>query len=619
MRKHLLFALLGMAAMFIGCSQEENAITPSGSKTVSFTIAVNDGVDTRAVTEPTVKPTRYIMEVYEGTTSKDAVQATQVEQAEGTFDVILKDGQDYTILFWADYGTAKGSDNVFDASKLREVKIATGKVATKAAFAGVAKFKVGTDDATKYTAVTLSHAVAQVNFKQTTTLSATPGKLTVKYPESYSLNVEGYTVAKIDGAVTHELTCNAVTTGVIATDYIIATNDDQTLMNIEATLDSETKKDISNAPFRRNYSTNISGKYSDKNSATLTVSCDDTWAGDLEPEEESWYVKGKATGNFEIGTAKELRELAGLTNGDPTTLTTYGEYSKLNFSGKTITLTADIDLEEEAWIPIGNTSSAYFSGSFNGNGKTISGLNVNTSGGYSGFFGFIFNGSVRNLHIEGGTVTDNSQYAIAGGIVGAASNTIIENCSSSAVVSAENKGLAGGIVGTLSGNQQGLTKIVGCYATGNITGTTVGGICGNSTVGIQACYYNGGTLTQKGAVEGDNVGIGGIIGLISEPFSGPVPDILNCYASATFNSATINIGGIIGGIAETFFAMSSDNINYCVHAISGITAGVGNQSSWDVSKSVSNITDEISWLNTNLPGAVGYKFKADGTLEKVTQ
>lgn len=294
MRKHLLFALLGMVAMFTGCSQEDNLGSQSAGKVTSFTLAVDDGVETRAgVTEPADKPTRYIMEVYEATTSVGATQANQVVQSTNTFNVTLKDGQDYTILFWADYGTPEGSDNVFDATKLREVKIATGKVATKAAFAGVAKFKVGTDDAAKYTAVTLKHAVAQVKFSQTGALTATPSKLKVKYPESYSLNVEGYTTTPITEEVTHELACNAVTTGVIATDYIIASNEDNALMTIEATLDSEAKKDISNAPFRRDYTTTISGAYSDKYSATLTVSCDAEWSTDEDivfPESSSPLV-----------------------------------------------------------------------------------------------------------------------------------------------------------------------------------------------------------------------------------------------------------------------------------------------------------------------------------------
>lgn len=281
MRKNFLLALLGMAAMFAGCSQEDNLANQSTDKVMSFTVGVDEGVNTRA-SAPSELPTRYIMEVYEATTSVGAAQATQVEQSANTFNVTLKDGKDYTILFWADYGTPQGSDNVFDASKLREVKIATGKVATKAAFAGVVQFKVG--QGTIPTAVTLKHAVAQVKFSQTGALTATPSKLTVKYPESYSLNVEGYATATITGEVTHELACNAVTTGVIATDYIIASNADNALMTIEATLDSEAKKDISNAPFRRDYTTTISGAYSDKYSATLTVSCDAEWTEDNNEE-----------------------------------------------------------------------------------------------------------------------------------------------------------------------------------------------------------------------------------------------------------------------------------------------------------------------------------------------
>lgn len=277
MRNQILVALLGMATMLAGCSQEENAITLSGSKATSFTIAVDDAV-TRAVTEPTDKPTRYIMEVYEGTTSKDATQAVRTEQAENTFDVVLKDNQDYTILFWADYGTAKGSNNVFDASKLREVKIATGKVATKAAFAGVAKFKVGTNEASEYTTVTLKHAVAQVNFKQSVALTTSSNTLTVKYPESYSLNVEDGSTIKTTGDVTHTFTYNNTVAGTIATDYIIVPTAEKAMMTITATLNSETAKEISNASFQRNYRTNISGSFSDKYSATLSVTCDADWS-----------------------------------------------------------------------------------------------------------------------------------------------------------------------------------------------------------------------------------------------------------------------------------------------------------------------------------------------------
>lgn len=282
MRKHLVFALLGMVTMFASCSQEENLGSQSTDKVTSFTVAVDDGVKTRAVTEPTDKPTRYIMEVYEGTTSKDATQAARVVQDNGKFEnVVLKDNQAYTILFWADYGTTQDSGNEYDTSDLRKVKVASSG-ATKVAFAKSIKFTVGTGGIP--TDIVLEHAVAQVNFIQTGTLTAQPKKLRVSYYSSYSLNVEDYAATEIAASVAHTLDCNSVTTGTIATEYIFVSNEEGAVINIDATLDSETKKEISNAPFRRNYATNISGAYSDKYSATLKANCEGDWTGNSDKE-----------------------------------------------------------------------------------------------------------------------------------------------------------------------------------------------------------------------------------------------------------------------------------------------------------------------------------------------
>ena len=135
MRNQILVTLLGIAAMLTGCSQEDGTLAPSENKTASFTVAVDDGVVTRAGTET---PTRYIMEVYEAETSTGQAHATPVVQSSNTFNVTLKNNQDYTILFWADYGTVEntGSANEYDASALRAVKVVDRKVATNAAFAG---------------------------------------------------------------------------------------------------------------------------------------------------------------------------------------------------------------------------------------------------------------------------------------------------------------------------------------------------------------------------------------------------------------------------------------------------------------------------------------------------
>ncbi len=83
-----------------------------------------------------------------------------------------------------------------------------------------------------------------------------------------------------------------------------------------------------------------------------------------------------------------------------------------SFSGKTVVLSTDIDLENKAWTPIGQTGDTQFGGTFDGNGKTISNLNIDTSdklgsanSEYStGLFGWLNAGTVKNLTIDGATI-----------------------------------------------------------------------------------------------------------------------------------------------------------------------------------------------------------------------
>lgn len=72
----------------------------------------------------------------------------------------------------------------------------------------------------------------------------------------------------------------------------------------------------------------------------------------------------------------------------------------------------DIDLggaEKGSWTPIGNSLGSTYTGTFDGQNHTISGLYINTTGGYKGLFGFIGavldeenrQGSVQNLFVDG--------------------------------------------------------------------------------------------------------------------------------------------------------------------------------------------------------------------------
>lgn len=110
-------------------------------------------------------------------------------------------------------------------------------------------------------------------------------------------------------------------------------------------------------------------------------------------------------------------------------------------------LTADIDMNEVAWSPIGNKELP-FNGHFNGNGFKIKNVNVATSSGYGGLFGYISDGSVKNLTIENINVNSTAGDYI-GGLVGYAKNATIENV----FVEGNNqiKTTAGSYVGMIAG------------------------------------------------------------------------------------------------------------------------------------------------------------------------
>ncbi len=94
-----------------------------------------------------------------------------------------------------------------------------------------------------------------------------------------------------------------------------------------------------------------------------------------------------------------------------------------SYKGKTIALISDIDLENMEWAPIGNGTNK-FSGTFDGQEHTISNLNV-TAEKNAGFFGYAQDGgNVKNLKINGATVSANDY---AGAIIGRGYTDIV-NC-----------------------------------------------------------------------------------------------------------------------------------------------------------------------------------------------
>ena len=177
-------------------------------------------------------------------------------------------------------------------------------------------------------------------------------------------------------------------------------------------------------------------------------------------------------------------------------------------------LVNDIVLDSsEAWTPIGNytiENQIFYKGTFDGNGHTISGLNVTGELKNAGLFGVVtHNGTIKNLTVAG-NVSPSIIQCGAGGIVGRASDAAkIENCSNHCSVTGRNSSIIGGISGY---NVDG-AKIIDCYNVGTISGTFAqgaGGIAGHNSGTISNCY-NVGTVsipnsTSVGEIVGNNYG-----------------------------------------------------------------------------------------------------------------
>ena len=212
-----------------------------------------------------------------------------------------------------------------------------------------------------------------------------------------------------------------------------------------------------------------------------------------------------------IYTAADLAQLATDVNGGN------------NMSGKTVLLMNDIDLSAYAnWTPIGTftrhplQASYPFSGVFDGQGYSITGLKMSGNEDWKGLFGYAYceairNVVIRNPEIEGkdqvGALVGYQAYSNqgikncaviggkiqgrnhVGGLVGYMEESPIQNCYSTCEVVAMSF-YAGGIVG----DHRVVASIRNCYATGNISGTYSGGIVGVAQ-DVERCVALGQTVT----------------------------------------------------------------------------------------------------------------------------
>ena len=233
---------------------------------------------------------------------------------------------------------------------------------------------------------------------------------------------------------------------------------------------------------------------------------------------------------YEISNAGQLYWFAGLVNG---TL----DGVKQNPSANAI-LTANITVNENlldslqydaegnvsngsdfiSWTPIADCMEDHttqYSGTFDGNNKTVSGLYLNGNSTRIGLFGSSeADGNIKNVGVVDSYFKGND---FVGGVCGRNDGTITNCYNAGNLTAIDPTAAIGGICGY---NDNGGT-IANCYNTGTVTATgsvaSVGGVCGCSTAPISNCYNTGTvTATSSGA------DISGICGY----YFGPVT---NCY------------------------------------------------------------------------------------------
>lgn len=250
---------------------------------------------------------------------------------------------------------------------------------------------------------------------------------------------------------------------------------------------------------------------------------------------------GTAAYPYQISTADQLKLFRDIVNGSNGQTQNRGAYA---------VLTADIDLNNEPWTPIGPSESGSYTGTFDGGGHTISGLNVTGEFVYAGLFGTVKDGTIKSLTVAGKVSPSNSQ-CIVGGIVGYASNAVIKNCSNHCSVTGRTTSIIGGIAGFNSSG-----AIIDCYNVGTISGINyaeaIGGIVGSNSGTISNCY-NVGTVsndTSVGEIAGHNNGT-----------------VENCYYLAGTNLNAVGQNNSNGNITKTESKTAANFANDTVLAL----------------------------------------------------
>lgn len=247
------------------------------------------------------------------------------------------------------------------------------------------------------------------------------------------------------------------------------------------------------------------------------------------------------------------------------------------------------------FIPIGTDYSLYFSGIYDGDNHSITGLKINnTTLANAGLFGATNSAIVSNLKLINVNITGGST---AGGLIGYQINGSVTNCSTSGTISATGSGVfGGGVVGYSAGN---LSK---SYSTANVTSSSTGNSYAGGFVGfvsstgtnnyINNCYAKGNVSSSTSSTTTTTkVYSGGFIGRLNSPLS----TISKCYAIGSASStgavtASYNYtGGFIG-------LNSTGTLSYCYYESSTTSSSdIANQVEGKTTTEMQTQSTYVGW------------------------
>lgn len=246
-------------------------------------------------------------------------------------------------------------------------------------------------------------------------------------------------------------------------------------------------------------------------------------------------------GYYEIRTADDMKTLCNRVNsGD--------RCQGLTFK----VLVPELDMSGVTMSPIGETASAYFAGTLDGNGVVIKNLTITSTTEYTGLFGYSRGGTFQGITLDASCFITGS--GTVGGIVATLNAGSIKDCHNYATIqvkdATDSRIYAGGIVGNIFSD----AVLSDCSNHGYISGLTyIGGIAGINYVTLSGC-------TNYGTIEGTSY-VGGIVG--NNQSNGHIKDCIN---EGLVSCSESSVGGIVG--------FSNGHISDCITSTSSEVAGL---------------------------------------------